>query len=112
MYRPFGKTEKLPTKHTLYKRMRYTVVLWFIFQCMFIHNMMSTLGTIILDGLGLHIAPSGLQHFQRVALLTFTDSLASPEHYLRDLMIIKMGVYSRPPVGTVGKMSESIFPSF
>lgn len=60
MYQPFGKTEKLSTKHIVYKSMRYTVVLWFIFQCIFIHNMMSTLGTIILDGLRLHIALSGL----------------------------------------------------
>lgn len=47
-------------QNTVYKSMRYTLVLWFIFQCIFIHNMMSTLGTIILDGLRLHTALSGL----------------------------------------------------
>lgn len=74
----------------VYKSIGYTVVLWFIFQCIFTHNIISKLGTAILDGFKLHIALTVYNTFNTVDLLIFTDLIENLAHYLSNLTIMKM----------------------
>lgn len=68
-------------QNMVYKSIGYTVVLWFIFQCIFTHNIMSKLCTAILDGLRLHIALSNCLQHNTVDLLIFTDLIENPKLY-------------------------------
>lgn len=79
--------------------MRYTVGLWFIFQGLFTHNVMSELGTAILDGLGPPTAHSSrLQPLRRWRSPYVTAE--NPDDGFSELIVMMFQIYLRLCFGT------------
>lgn len=68
--------------------MRYTVGLWFIFQGLFTHNVMSELGTAILDGLRLPTAHSSRWRSPYV-------TAENPDDGFSELIVMMFQIYLR-----------------